>query len=82
MHKMNSLKKIAVTMVAIGFFGFLYPDVCVLDDTCRKVYRAQDGTEQYIYMEDGSEMYYQLLSAQPEEIKIKSRLFEWLSSLW
>lgn len=82
MHRVNRLKRIATTMLAIGFLGFLYPDVCMLDDTCRMVYRAEDGTEQYVYMEEGSEMYYQLLSAEPEEIKIKSRLLEWLSSLW
>ncbi len=82
MNRLLGLKKAAATLVAIGFLGFLYPDLCIVDDTCRLVCRGEDGTKQYVYVEEGSEMYYQLLSAEPEEIKIKSRLLEWLSSLW
>ena len=82
MRRTDSLKRIALTMIAIGFLGFLYPDICMNDDTCRMVYRDNEGKEQVVYVEEGSEMYYQLLSAEPEEIKIKSRLLEWLVSIW
>ncbi len=82
MNRFYNVKKVAATLVAIGFLGFLYPELCILDDTCKMVYETEDGTVQYISAEEGSELYYQLLKAEPQEIKIKSRLLEWLSSIW
>ena len=69
-------KKSLAILAALGFFGLLYPEFCSFDDTCRIVYETEDGGEE---MPQGSELYYSLLSAKPEEIKIKSGLLEWLS---
>lgn len=72
-------KKGMAVIAAFGFFGFLYPDLCMLEDTCRVVYEEAFGTED---VPTGSELYYQLLQAKPEEIKIKSRLLELISELF
>lgn len=81
-YKSRALRSVAVTVAMIGFLGFLYPDLCITEDTCRVVYVTEDGKEEEIPVEEGSELYYQLLSAEPKEIKMKSRLFEWLCSIW
>ncbi len=73
-------KKTAAIIAALGFFGLFYPELCMLEDTCKVVYSASDGEKGEILTPEGSELYYKLLSAEPEEIKIKSRLFELLSA--
>lgn len=73
-------KKGMVILAALGFFGLLYPELCMLEDTCRVVYRTPSGKEQTLFVEKGGELYYDLLSAEPEEIKIKSRLLEAVSA--
>ena len=45
--------------------------------TCRVVYDTEHGGEAEVT--EGTELYYSLLSAKPEDIKIKSGLLEWLS---
>lgn len=86
------IKKGLVVLAAAGFFGFLYPELCMLENTCRVVCRNVDAMETSMEMSmetsmeetllvpEGSELYYKLLSAEPEEIKIKSRLFEILAA--
>lgn len=73
-------KKGVVILAALGFFGIFYPELCMLEDTCKVVYETAAGEKQEISVPEGSELYYKLLSAEPEEIKIKSRLFEILSA--
>lgn len=75
-------KKGMVILAAAGFFGLLYPDLCMLEDTCRLVYLTDGGEEKEISIQKDSELYYKLLSAEPEEIKIKSRLWEIISNLF
>ena len=57
-------KKGMAVLAAWCLFGVLYPQLCVLEDTCKVVYVAPS----------------ELLSAGPEEIKIKSRLWEFISA--
>lgn len=71
-------KKSLVILAAFGFFGLLYPEFSIFEDTCRIVYNEDDSGEAFTVPE-GSELYYSLLSAKPEEITIKSRLLEWLN---
>lgn len=70
-------KKSLVLLAALGFFGLLYPEFCIFEDTCRVVYDTEHGGEAEVT--EGTELYYSLLSAKPEDIKIKSGLLEWLS---
>lgn len=74
--KIVMLKKGLVVLAAAGFLGFLYPELCMLEDTCRVVYYNADEELESISVPRGSELYYQLLQAEPEEIKIKSKLWE------
>lgn len=76
--KTTVLKKSLVALAAAGFLGFLYPELCMLEDTCRVVYYNADEEQETIAVPRGSELYYQLLQAEPEEIKIKSKLWETL----
>lgn len=73
-------RKSAVVLAAVGFFGLLYPELCMLENTCKVVYLTEKGEEQELDVPKGSELYYQLLSAEPEEIKIRSRLWEVISA--
>lgn len=73
-------KKGMAVFIAWSFFGVLYPQLCILEDTCKVVYQNASGEREEITAAEGSELYYQLLSAEPEEIKIKSRLWEILSA--
>lgn len=75
-------KKGMIILAAWGFFGLFYPELCILEDTCKVVFQTKSGEEKEISVPEGSELYYELLSAEPGEIKIKSRLFELISSLW
>ncbi|MCH5274663.1 MAG: hypothetical protein J1E65_02395 [Lachnospiraceae bacterium] len=74
------LKRGMAVLAALSFFGILYPQLCVLEDTCKVVYQNASGEMEEITVAEGSELYYQLLSAEPEEIKIKSRLWELISA--
>lgn len=73
-------KKTVWVIAALGFFGLFYPELCMLEDTCKVVYSTSEDEQAEILMPEGSELYYKLLSAEPEEIKIKSRLLEMLST--
>ncbi len=73
-------RKSAVVLAALGFFGLFYPELCMLDNTCKAVYVTEKGEEKELEVPEGSELYYKLLSAEPEEIKIRSRLWEVISA--
>ena len=73
-------KRGMAVLIAWSFFGILYPQLCILEDTCKVVYQNAAGETEEITVPEGSELYYQLLSAKPEEIKIKSRLWEFISA--
>ena len=49
-----------------------------MEETCRVVYYDADRVCEDVVIPQGSELYYQLLRAEPEEIKIKSKLWETL----
>lgn len=72
------IKKGLVALAAAAFLGFLYPELCMLEETCRVVYYDADRVCEDVVIPQGSELYYRLLRAEPEEIKIKSKLWETL----
>lgn len=71
-------KKMTVVLAACGFFGILYPGLCLPEDVCKVIWVTEEGEEASELTSDpeGLKRYYSLLSASPEEIKIKSRLLE------
>ena len=66
-------------IATLAFFGLFYPDLCMLNDTCKVVVMTENGEEE-IQIPQGSELYYSLLQAKPQDIKIKSRLLEAIES--
>lgn len=73
------IRKCMLLAAAFGFFGLMYPDLCMVEDTCKVILQTADGEEEII-VPKGSELYYSLLSAKPQDIKIKSKLLETLQS--
>ena len=63
-------------LVALGWWGFIYPELCLTEDTFQIL--QEEGTELEEEDISASQLYYKLLSAKPEEIKIKSKLWETL----
>ena len=74
------MRKGMLIVAAVAFFGLLYPDLCMLEDTCKVVVETANGEEEEILIPKGSELYYTLLSAKSKDIKIKSRLLEVIQS--
>lgn len=74
------IKKTMWIIFALGFWGVLYPELTLTEDTLRIVW--EDGKEQEEWeRESAAKIYYDLLQAEPKQIKIKSRLLEILAGL-
>ncbi|HKM33767.1 MAG TPA: hypothetical protein VJY54_03385 [Lachnospiraceae bacterium] len=73
------IRKGMLIVAAFAFFGLLYPDLCMVEDTCKVVVETANGEEE-VLVPKGSELYYALLSAKPQDIKLKSRLLEAIQS--
>lgn len=66
-----------LAVLSAGWWGILYPNLSMTEETFQAV--AEDGqTDDTV---SGTEGFFAMLKAQPEEIKVKSRLldaaFEW-----
>ncbi|MBD5460135.1 MAG: hypothetical protein HDR26_04225 [Lachnospiraceae bacterium] len=73
----NKIKKAIWLLAALGWWGVLYPELSLTQDTCRIVWTEDMQPEEELSQ---TQIYYRLLSAEPEQIKIKSRLLEILAS--
>ena len=67
------LRTAAVGVMALAWWGLLYPELCFADNTCAQV-TVSDGRE----LEVGQADYRDVLKATGDEIVVKSRLLEWL----
>lgn len=67
------VKMIIAAIAVCGWWGFLYPELTLLQDTCIQV---EEKSEEVIEEEDKTKLYYQIMEADSKKIKIKSRLFE------
>lgn len=71
------MKKILETglmiAAACGFFGFIYPELCLIEDTCKIV--DESGYEKDVY---DMGRFWEIYDLPPEKIRIKSRLLEYL----
>ncbi len=64
---------------AYGFFGFVYPELCLIEDTCKIVIeQGTDGPDRDIGNVD---LLREISSVPPEKIRIKSRLLEYLCEI-
>lgn len=72
------LRRVMLIFSMFVFFGLLYPELCLGRDTL--TYRTEsDENAEVLY---GNEIYYSFLEADPSEIKIKSKLWEYLKTLF
>lgn len=74
-----AIKKSIWIIMAFGWWGVLYPELSLIENTYRIVYmdEYEEECEENL---SATELYYKLLSAEPERIKIKSKLFETVAS--
>ena len=72
------VRKAMWLIIAFGWWGVLYPELTLTEDTCRIVWVTEEEREEWEADSD-VEKYYKLLSADPKKIKIKSRLLEILA---
>lgn len=81
----------------VGFFGFVYPELCLLDSTIivveegdednkqqtEDVQNAEDvqQSEDNTQHSEGADLLEQISGLPPEKVRIKSRLFECFSEI-
>ena len=79
------VKQCFFVLAACLMWGLFFPDFALTPDTCKVIYEDGEGValEEWIGEEiGGSEMFYRLLQAEPEDIRIKSRLAETFEAFW
>ncbi len=74
------IKKAMWLIFAFGWWGVLYPELTLTEDTFRIVWADQEVYREW-EEESAMEIYYDLLQAEPKQIKIKSKLLELLAGL-
>lgn len=67
------LRTAAAGVMALAWWGLLYPELCFTDSTCAQI-TVTDGQE----IEAGQADYRDVLNATGDEIVVGSRLLEWL----
>lgn len=72
------IKKAMWLIMAFTWWGLLYPELTLTEDTWRIVWVSEEERED-ARNDSSLETYYKLLSAEPNQIKIKSRLLEILA---
>lgn len=76
------IKKAIWLLAAFGWWGVLYPELSLTEDTYR-MWKVENGVLTEVSDTEelcATQIYYNLLSAEPEQIKIKSRLLETLAA--
>lgn len=64
-----------ILFAMLGFWGMIYPDLCFTGDICAVVY---ESAVQEAAAEPEQDAFTRLCEAGPEQIRIKSRLWEGL----
>ena len=81
-HKINIKKQTVATIIKIMLIfpastlwtGFMYPEIA-FQKNVGKAYTVEGEVRPEVY---GRDLYMELLKAEPEQIRVKSRLFEML----
>ena len=71
------LRWMLVIPVFAGWIGFLYPDLTFENEVCK----AYTNTGEERTELSGEELYRELLRAEPGQIRVKSRLLEFIFTL-
>ena len=78
-------KKTVWLALMLCWWGFLFPELTFTEDSLRVVYTKEYEGELCAEADTGQcrwETYVDFLNAQPERVKVKSKLFELLKGLW
>lgn len=67
------LRAFVTGILALAWWGILYPELCFTQDTCKQVV-IENGEEKVVDEAD----YREILTADEDEVVIGSRLLEWL----
>ena len=69
---------------ALGWWGLLYPELTLTPDTVRITEENEDGEISDLPLEWSfdSELYRELLNAEPDSITLRSRLFTNIGLFW
>lgn len=87
----RSLSIVMTVCTLICWWGYFFPELTLTPDTVRMVDSSGELVSEMMSstnrsmphnQSDDSTLYRQLLMAKPEEIRIRSGLFEALSSYW
>ncbi len=77
------MKKILETgmmiAAAYGFFGFIYPELCLIEDTCKVV--VEKEKDDIAGAVEKGDLLREISNVPPEKIRIKSRLLEYLCEI-
>lgn len=78
------IKKAMWLVFAFGWWGVLYPELTLTEDTFRIVWSDEENCKEVGKTEESEDLsatqiYYKLLSGSSKEIKIKSKLLEVLT---
>lgn len=70
-----------LAVMAMGFWGILYPELCMTRDTYQIVYELKDAYANVLTAEqieaieqEETGIYYDILEASPKQIKLRSRI--------
>lgn len=70
-------------VLMLCWWGFLFPELTFSEDNLRAVYTGEIcETEKECISQSQWDTYVDFLGAEPEQIKVKSKLFELLKEWW
>lgn len=80
----QGLRVAVVICAALGWWGFIYPDLTLLPETVEISEEGEDGSLRPLSGEgkDARGLYMELLDADPEKIVFRSRVLTNLKLLW
>ncbi len=62
-----------ILFASMGFWGMIYPDLCFTQDVCINVTETDKESEEY-----EGDIFTQICEASPEQIRLKSKLLDFL----
>ena len=78
----KNLKNICSLMIMMSLFGLFFPEFMINPDTVKAYYIKEDGQREYKTLQEGRDLYEELLQAEDKEITIKFKFWEDLKQLW
>ncbi len=77
-----AVKKGIWILMALGWWGVLYPELSLLEDGTYRIIYVDEKGENLEEKLSATELYYKLLKAEPDKIKVKSKVLETVLNFW